>query len=364
MQISSNTTSMEAGLCVAADKDGRDFCIVVVKGTFSIGNGGKVELAEEQVPLVCADEHYGDPGETSIKYECDFARYKPRCDVLVNGSAHALGGRPTERVTVGLQVGEVDKSFDVVGDRVWDDGLLSIVPSRPKPFIQMPITYDCAFGGVDISETDPEKCETYVQNPVGTGYYPLTKGKALIGKPLPNTEQTGRPVQTTAQQYEPMSFGPMSRNFPPRIKFAGTYDDKWKDECFPFLPQDFDEQYFLSAPDDQQVPFLNGGEEVRGTNMTPEGELTFTVPQVDVPIVCKFRDREERPTANLDTMIFEPGQRRVILAWRANVPLGRKIHSLFEILVGPQPRPGSSSSKPHFESIQELIEWKKQRGLQ
>ncbi len=52
----------------------------------------------------------------------------------------------------------------------------------------------------------------------------------------------------------------MSRNFPSRIKFAGTYDDKWKDERFPFLPQDFDEQYFLSAPvdlSDEEVLRIN-----------------------------------------------------------------------------------------------------------
>jgi len=362
MQITSNTTFMEAGTCVATDKEGRDFCVIVVKGTFSVSADGMVELAEKQVPLVYADVHYGDPAETSIKYECDFAPYKPRCDVLLNGSAHAPNGSSVERVTVGLRVGPVNKSFDVVGNRVCDKRLLSIVRTRPEPFTKMPITYDRAFGGVDISEKDPEKCKTYVQNPVGIGYYPLTKRKALVGKPLPNTEEIGRPVKTTSGKYRPMSFGPMGRNFPSRIKFAGTYDDNWKDERFPFLPQDFDEQYFLSAPADQQIPFLRGGEEVRATNMTPEGKLAFTIPPVDVPIVCKFRDREERPTPNLDTMIVEPDERRVILAWRARVPLGRKIHSLLEVLVGPQPRLRPRSSKPHFESIQEFIEWKKQQG--
>ena len=360
MQISTNTTGMQTGLSVVTDKEGRDYCVVVVKGTFTFDNNGRPILAEKQELLVYADVHYGDPAETSIKYECDFAPFKPRCDVLLNGSAYAPNGHSAERVTVGLQVGQMNKSFDVVGDRVWDKGLLSIVRTRPKPFTKMPIVYDRAFGGVDISEKDPEKCKTYVQNPVGIGYYPLTKRKALVGKPLPNTEETGRPIKTTSGQYRPMSFGPMSRNFPSRSKFAGTYDDNWKDERFPFLPQDFDEQYFLSAPADQQIPFLRGGEEVRATNLTPEGKLMFTIPQVNVPIVCKFRDREERPTANLDTMIVEPDQRRIILAWRARVPLGRKIHALREILVGPQPRFWPRSSKPHFESIQEFIEWKKQ----
>lgn len=363
MQITSNTTSMEAGICVATNKEGRDFCVVVVKGSFSVGDDGKVTLAEKQVPLVYADEHYGDPGETSIKYECDFAPFKPRCDVLLNGSAHAPGGRPIDRITVGLRVGPLSKSFDVVGNRAWYKGVDSVTPTLPEPFTQMPITYDRAFGGVDISEQNPEKCETYVQNPVGTGYYPLSTGNALVGKMLPNTEETGRPIKTVSQQYRPMSFGSMNRNFPARVKFAGTYDDKWKEECFPFLPRDFDEQYFLSAPADQQIPFLKGGEVVQSINMAPEGSFVFAVPQLNVPILYRFRDREERPTVNLDTMIVEPDERRVILVWRTRVPLGRRLHSLREILVGPQSRPRPPSSKPHFKSIPELIEWKKQRGL-
>ena len=105
---------------------------------------------------------------------------------------------------------------------------------------------------------------------------------------------------------------------------------------------------------------MGGGERVQCANLTPDGAFAFTVPKVETPIVCKFRDREERPTANLDTMIVEPDQRRVILEWRARVPLGRKIHSLREILVGPQPRPRPGSSKLHFKSIQAFIESKKQ----
>src|SRR5262249_42537571 len=55
MQINTNTTGMEAGLTVATDKDGRDHCVVVVKGTFAVGPDGECRLAELQEPLVVAD---------------------------------------------------------------------------------------------------------------------------------------------------------------------------------------------------------------------------------------------------------------------------------------------------------------------
>jgi hypothetical protein len=31
MQITSNTTGMQAGITVAVDKEGRDFCVVIIK---------------------------------------------------------------------------------------------------------------------------------------------------------------------------------------------------------------------------------------------------------------------------------------------------------------------------------------------
>jgi len=50
------------------------------------------------------------------------------------------------------------------------------------------------------------------------------------------------------------------RNWEPRYKLAGTYDQKWLDDVFPFLPADFDERYYQAAPEDQQVPWLKGGD--------------------------------------------------------------------------------------------------------
>ncbi|HYO65317.1 MAG TPA: hypothetical protein VEU33_04485 [Archangium sp.] len=60
MQITLNTTGMQAGISVAADKDARDYCVVVVKGTFETNPRGEMTLAREQRTLVAADEHRHD----------------------------------------------------------------------------------------------------------------------------------------------------------------------------------------------------------------------------------------------------------------------------------------------------------------
>ena len=69
---------------------------------------------------------------------------------------------------VSLKVGTMSKSFDVVGNRVWQAGLLYPVASRPEPFTVMPISYDNAFGGVDRTHEDAAKHRWYPSNHAGS----------------------------------------------------------------------------------------------------------------------------------------------------------------------------------------------------
>ena len=83
---------------MAIDKTGRERLVAVAKGTYGIPSHPDREptLLEEQVPLVLTDVFTGEPGFSAPLHEIDFAPRKPRCDVLLNGSAYAAGGRPIE----------------------------------------------------------------------------------------------------------------------------------------------------------------------------------------------------------------------------------------------------------------------------
>jgi hypothetical protein len=367
MQINTNTTGMEAGLTVATDKNGRDHCVVVVKGTFVVGRNGEVNPAEKQEPLVATDVHYGDPGVTSVKYECEFAMFKPRADVIVNGEAVAPDGRPVRDLTVTLEIGTTRKAIRVVGDRRWERGILGITAPEPAPFLTMPLVYERAFGGSDHSHPSPRYHGSEVRNLVGVGFHRNSDPETIEGQPLPNLEHLRHPMRVWSDTAPPVGFGSISRNWQPRLKHAGTYDERWMKERLPFLPRDFDEQYFLSAPPDQQVPFLRGGEGVRCLNMTPEGVFEFRVPSFDVPILFVFRfpEREIPASPNLDTLIVEPALRRFQAIWRANVPLGRKLNALREVIVGPMPEPeamSQSNDQRSFQSLAQLAEWNSTRG--
>jgi hypothetical protein len=265
--------------------------------------------------------------------EADFCLRKPRCDVLLTGTAYAPAGRPAARTKVGMRVGNWQKSFDVVGDRVWRAGGLG--STAAEPFEMMPISYDNAFGGADNFHPDAARHRSYMPNPIGRGFHADLTPELVNGTPLPNTEESENGVTTPNGRYRPMAFGPVGRSWQPRLGFAGTYDQNWLDNVFPFLPPDFDDQYFQAAPDDQQIPEPQGDEEVILLNLSPQGRTRFRLPEKEVPVAFCRRDGEVvHQRATLDTVLIEPDAHRLCLVWRASMPLRRNVFELTEVLAG------------------------------
>lgn len=363
-----NHTNYSAGWTLGFEPDGRELLVVAIKATFRISqNGGSPEPAEDQAPLIDADEFSGEPGYSATLYETDYAHRKPFCDVLLNGSAYAPDGRPSKSVEVGLQVGNIKKAFNVIGDRLWDRIMMVNSPTSPIPFVRKPISYDRAYGGVDKDHKDEEKVKTYALNPVGIGYYPLSSGKQLEGKPLPNTEEVGKPINNSkAGKFKPMAFGPLGRNFVPRVKYAGTYDQNWLDNQAPFWPDDFDYLYFQSAPIDQRIAYPVGGERVILQNLTPIGVSTFTLPKLDIPVLMvpyKGKAKQMRPV--IDTVLIEPDLECFTMTVRISYPLGRNCFELKDVIVGETMkrwrRKQLAGSKPYYKGIAGFIKAQKAR---
>ncbi|HEX6842551.1 MAG TPA: DUF2169 domain-containing protein [Stellaceae bacterium] len=330
-----NATRMVAGYSMGIEPSGRELLVVAIKGTFRIPRPGEtMRLADAQLPLVMADTFTGTPGSSAPLHEIDFAPRKSRCDIVLLGSAYAPQGRPVLRVQVGVKLGAWQKLFTVVGDRVWRAGPV-IRAGAPEPFAVKPISYDNAFGGVDAFHPDPGRHSAYLLNPVGRGYHRLLDPHLVDNTPLPNTEESDEPVTTPNGNYRPMAFGPVGRNFSSRSKLAGTYDQHWLDEAFPFLPADFDEGYYQAAPADQQLPIPVGQQEVVLLNLTPDGVRSFTLPNFEAPVhVFPRRGGREDFKANLDTIVVEPDAERLSLTWRITRPLKRDLFEISQVLVG------------------------------
>lgn len=102
---------------IAAWRGPEDLFAFVVKLTFTFQRGAEgVEVAalcEEQAPLAL-DRPNELPGarEGELAYASDFRLYRPRCDVLLFGHAHAL--QPVNGVDAAIRVGALERRFQVV----------------------------------------------------------------------------------------------------------------------------------------------------------------------------------------------------------------------------------------------------------
>lgn len=359
-----NATKMQAGYTMGMEPDGRELLVVAVKGTFNIPqDGSEPQLLEEQVPLVDADVYTGEPGFSAPLYEVDYAPYKKRCDVLLNGSAYAPNGKPAKKVPVRLRVGSMVKEFDVIGDRFWQVSKTGFTQSFPQPFTQMPVSYDRAYGGSDDQHPDKSKHSAYMPNPIGRGYHVNTNYELMHDKPLPNTEERGKSISLPVGKYRPMAFGVIGRNWEPRYRYGGTYDQNWIDNVFPFLPADFNPAYYQAAPADQQINYLTGGEVVELVNLTPQGRTVFRLPKKDIPVVFfKKKGGKEEKQAVADTILLEPDLNRMTITWRTYLPLRKNMFEIPEVLAGTMSRAWWRSremDKDYYSSLEVLSQTKR-----
>lgn len=325
----------------ATDKAGRLHLLLLVKASWRLPLGGEpAQLLAEQVAPVLSDTATGAPGLSSPEYECDFVLHKPRCEVLLLGSVYPPRGTPARVVDCGFRVGELTKVIRVHGPRPWLADAAGVRPGLAQPFVRQPLSYDIAFGGLGHHHDDASAPEAiYSLNPVGIGYQKLLDPAWLNGKPMPQTEATNQPVLQPNQAYAPMSFGPLGRHWSQRACFAGTYDANWQENVFPFLPADFDERHFQSAPADQQLDSLQGGQNVTLMNLThpaltPSGRLDFVLPDLALEARCVYKQgTQQAHVLRADTLLLEPDKQRFSVVWRLACPLRRSVTEIEQIAI-------------------------------
>lgn len=294
---------------------------VIAKATYAFSHG-KTELASEQIPISFTDQFYDEADGGGIRYESDMVPNKPFTDIVLSGSAHAPDGEPTTELDVALKLGPVEKRLKVFGQRLWNfKGVLSkrYMATDARPFVKCPIRYSRAFGGTD--QGTGEFCD---QNLIGTGFYSHKTKTKLAGRPLPRIEDPRSLIRSPKDHPPPAGFGFYHRAWQPRAAYAGTFDEAWRVERSPRLPENFDHRYYNGAhPDLQAKGYLQGDEPVELTHLTPEGHLQFNLPGV-VPI-CRLQHKGEGKvetiTMNLDTIFIEPDKRTLCLVWRGRSPI-------------------------------------------
>jgi hypothetical protein len=310
-----NRTPFAVAWLVVLDKNGAEHLVTIVKATYSISGDSKLTLAAKPDPIRPADEFHGEPGLSSIRYEAELGPAKVATNAVLIGSA--IAPKPdTRMMEVSFRVGPLHKRAKVFGERSWQ-GILWSSASSPKPFDRIPLTYENAFGGKDVSPKDSKHHGQEPRNPVGRGFFAKNSQLKRSGMLLPNIE---------GENGVPSGFGFIGRDWQPRLSYAGTYDDKWKNERMPLLPEDFDERYHNAAHPDLVAPgFLKGNETVEVSGCTRSGRLVFALPNVQPAAQATFEDGREPIALNLNTVLVDTDAMKLNLVWKGDINVHKRL---------------------------------------
>lgn len=372
----SNYTPFSTLAFQSLDQHGEEFHVVVMRAILDIREDGVLQFSDEQTPIACKDEYFGEMNKSSLRQESDLAPFKPKCDVIVNATAHSPGGKPAHGFITGIRVAGrpgleaegqrpvLEKRLVVTGPRYWERSLTGWRITRPvEPIVSLPLRYEYAFGGEcringnDSSATrldpkyllSPDQCRQHPDgpdnapaahtvceaNPVGIGYVEPWHLKATRLKKIraPQIDSGDDPISEISGTYPPQGFGAVTRTWQPRLGLAGTYDHDWLNEKWPKPPDDFDSSYWNAAASDMQVPYLNGDERIEllnmcpfdtpGVSQDPHGNtvLSFELPGYTPYVLIDYGEGVQVPgKACLDTLVINTDDKQVVLVWRACIP--------------------------------------------
>lgn len=246
---------------------------------------------------------------------------KMNAEYLVVGDCCAPRNETRQSSEIFVRVGDLRKRLYIYGDRHWQD---SGAISDPEAFTRMPVTWENAFGGMD-----------WERNPLGKGIEQGMVGEK-VRVPLPNVEDPEHLVGLVEDRPEPASLGPMDVTWPQRNMKSGTYDDRWKAERWPGLPDDFDFNFFNAAPTNQRKNgFFNGDESIEIRNMHPDYQfLKSSLPGLRVRCFTtqlenfkRFEDRTsftevfQEVRLHPETIWLFPNILRGVLIYRGAIPI-------------------------------------------
>lgn len=348
MELINNAKHTVAKATVMLDKSGFEHLVIIIKATYHIPDNNQLPrpIIPSQ-PLVYSDIYCGDVGISAPVYDADFVLRKKKCDVIFNAKAFAPNKKPISHLIISTQVGEMIKTISVFGQRNWCKEANLYKPGIAEPFIMVPLHYGFAFGGQYYYQ---DQLISHSTNPLGVGYFlpRKTNSEELI---MPQLERPNALINTPESQISPIALSVLPRHYGERVKYAGTFDVKWRNETAPFLPEDFDESYFQSAPVDQQINFPIGSEVISLTNMHPSRpKINFKLPRLNnVPVrIYPRKGNTILLTPNVDTLYFEPEKDFFSVTWRCQLPI-QNILDIEQILIGP--RLDSYVSRQTYQSI-------------
>ncbi|RDU94735.1 DUF2169 family type VI secretion system accessory protein [Trinickia dinghuensis] len=326
---------------------GRHYLSVAAIGFFGLGTETERFLPEsKQWAHVVASLPAGQP--------LDEAMSKQGAEALLLGSAYAPNRQACTSLTVQLQIDDsagqpsISKCLCVCGEREWRaKALRTRRVSRPKPFLQMPLTYSRAFGG----PRNPA-------NPIGCGSRGSRLGKGRGA--MPNVSYAPHAVDTAWRSRVAAGFGPIPVGHAARQPKFGSYGRTWRKHDAPGFARDIDWSVFNMAPPDQwaDAPF-KGGERYVLRNLHPQhAELAGSLPRFAARAFVldegKTPEQAREVPLQMDTVWFVPDHDLGIVIYHGKAEIQDSDGLDVGVLMVGYEHNGEPKSEAHYHEVMAL----------
>lgn len=356
---------LDAELVLMPLKGATERVVALFKRTYAIDQGRCVRAAAQ--PLLY-DWRAPTKDERPLLGGSDFWLEKGATDVVVQGSAHAAA--PVRELVAGMAIGRLSRQVQVWGERaiVWRQGRPRF--GEPKPFSDMPLTWDLAYGGIDWRVAVPglagmsaeERHQAalrttfdhpgmYPRNPFGRGY--IVEPGAVEGLVAPSLEDPADPLTEDRlvvgdatqwwRQPLPAGLGWTSPVSFPRLLWFGRDSDPW----FPapdgpelpevargLLPPHFlagrchdggiDQRFYQGAVPGLTITRPPTGLPISFTNLHPKHPRVETVlPPTAAEVTFVIEGKHTKREARLHHIVCQPGQLSLSLVFAAEAELPR-----------------------------------------
>lgn len=241
----------------------------------------------------------------------DMALKKQRGTFAVAGNAYAQPqGSSTTQMAIHAQLGGLEKSLYVFGNRHWEQGLAGWKISEPQPFSVMPVDLEHAF----------TQSDTPVQ----------------VGTALPNIELPSQLIHTPTDSPTTATLRTLTATAPEKQRWLGQLDDVWLQQHAPWLPIDTHPRWFDDVPADQSQPaYWQGNESWSVTGMNSNiATVSGTLPALKPRLLVQKSNSSNlgslddssisEAALDLDTVWLFPNEQRVLLWYRAALSVARE----------------------------------------
>jgi hypothetical protein len=301
-----NDTPFSAELLSTVIDETRMMASVVARVTYALpemqpsGVAAVPPIASEQ-PWPVSRAPWDSP---QGRMEQDQPFMKEGVDLFLFGQARAPNGVPVSQMAVRFDVGTFTRQANVIGERAWIRDGRNFVPTRPIPFLEMPLTLRHAFGGKSVWDGLEVP---YPENPEGLGF--CIEEAQVEGKQLPNLEEPSSPMNAWNDRPKICGFGFCPMANADRFRNGTVLNDAY--EIVEFRPQIFNAAYPpMIAPD------ARPGDVVRIEGVVHTGSLQFALPAPPFGIRLEFGSKVFERVPSVDQVGVEVDARRAFITYR------------------------------------------------